>query len=649
MSTKALGGRPIPRTTARVAVPVIALAMVLGTSFTAAASVDEPGVEDRTVEGTVLNIAIEDDGATVQELGDPLPVVSVVEFDDEYYELPDEMTGTLSTGDVVAVTVTSEADLAIEDALQLAAAGEGAEIIAVEETSENVLEEGTLAEGTVAHSLTVLPVYWSAGPSASTASLSTLATSARDYWSSQTGGQVAISSISVRDWKAVTPPTSCDTTAMMDLAASARSANGVGTPTSTSHVLVFFPQWSSCNWSGLATVGGGMIWINGTLVQDVLAHEFGHNLGLGHANALTCTVGGALVPFTLNGCTVREYRDYADVMGIGMANKPTGSLNAALGDHLGLVTLTDLTSLPSGGLTTDLAPLAEVSGHRALRVPVGGGQVYVNYRPAVGRDTRWAGWAGVQVHLKLVDSRGIPTSYLLNMRPETGDFTSPSTVNPSLPAGRSWTVPGIDRAVTVISTGSTARVSVTTAPLVRTQIFTDVPVNYVFYEEIRWLSEQGITTGLGDGSFGAVHNITREAMAVFLYRYSGITDYEPPTTARFWDVPVGRYFYTEISWLASEEITTGLGDGSFGALHQITREAMAAFLFRFAGETDYVPPATPRFPDVPLNHRFYREISWLAERGITNGLGDGRFGSAQSATRQEVAVFLYRLDRLLSF
>jgi hypothetical protein len=501
----------VPGHAVRGIVPLIALAMVIGSAITAGASVDEPaeefltveetvpdvvddgaGAEDglgeplpdttavepeaitedgsveepaeeiRTVEGTVLNVVVEDDEGSVQVLGEALPVVTAVEVDDEYYELPEEMTSTLATGDVVEVTVASDADVAIEDALQLAAAGEvaQAEVLAVEETVESISEDITLAEGAVAHSLTVLPVYWSPGPSTDVASLRTLANSGRDYWSSQTGGQLTIPTIDVRDWVQISAPPSCTSQAMMDLFAAARAAHGVAAPSGNTHVLVYFPQWGSCGWSGMATVGGGMIWINGTLIQDVFAHEFGHNLGLGHANALTCWEGGSRVPLTLSGCTVTEYRDYADVMGIGMSSKPTGSLNTALADHLGMVTLTDLTTLPSGGVTAGLAPLADVSGHRALRMPVAGGQVYVDYRPAVGRDTRWAGWAGVQVHLKTVDSRGIPTSYILNMRPETGDFTSPSTVNPSLPAGRSWLVPGAARAVTVVSAGATASVRV---------------------------------------------------------------------------------------------------------------------------------------------------------------------------------------------
>jgi hypothetical protein len=426
-----------------------------------APAVAPDGIDElRTVEGTVHNIVIETEE---QQHGEPLPVVTAVEVDEQFYEMPAEETATLQTGDVVEVTVSSAPDLPIAEALELASAGESdeASILTVEETGE--VDQGlVLDEAATAHTLTVLPVYWSAGPSVTTASLTTLASSTRDYWAAQTGGQLAISTIDVRNWTNVAAPASCDSTAMMDLHARARSANGVGSPTSTSHVLVFFPQSSSCGWAGMATVGGGTIWVNGSTAPDVLTHEFGHNLGLGHANTMTCAVSGTRVPLTIpvTNCTTVEYRDYADVMGIGMGGKPTGNLNTALADSLGYVALTDVTSPPAGGLTADLSPLGSVSGHRALRMSISNAKLYVDYRPAVGPDNRWSGWAGVQVHLKLVDSRGIPSSYLLNMQPASGDFSSPTSVRPQMPVGTTWQIPGTYHSLGVVSAGSVARVTI---------------------------------------------------------------------------------------------------------------------------------------------------------------------------------------------
>src|SRR5690606_15122748 len=111
------------------------------------------------------------------------------------------------------------------------------------------------------------------------------------------------------------------------------------------------------------------------------------------------------------------------------------------------------------------------------------------------------------------------------------------------------------------------------------------------------------------------------------------------------DVPVSHQFYREVSWLAYREITGGYPDGTFGATNPVTRAAMAAFLYRLAGEPAYTPPTSPRFTDVPLSHPFYKEISWLSQTGITSGYSDGTFRGGSVVTRDAMAAFLYRYDQ----
>ena len=76
--------------------------------------------------------------------------------------------------------------------------------------------------------------------------------------------------------------------------------------------------------------------------------------------------------------------------------------------------------------------------------------------------------------------------------------------------------------------------------------------------------------------------ITREAMAAFLFQFAGSPDFEPPAASSFWDVPETSPFFTQIEWLQYTGIAAGWPDGSFGPGDSITREATAAFLFRAA-------------------------------------------------------------------
>src|SRR5665648_625647 len=154
----------------------------------------------------------------------------------------------------------------------------------------------------------------------------------------------------------------------LDLYSAAVAAQRVAGPTDTRHVAIYFPHTNLCGWAGMASVGGGMVWLNGPVNADVLAHETGHNFGLGHANTYTCSSGGARVALVipLTGCTATPYGDYADVMGIAMTGRPTGSLNTALADQLGLAQVTDLAGQATGVATIDLAALGVVGAGRGL-------------------------------------------------------------------------------------------------------------------------------------------------------------------------------------------------------------------------------------------------------------------------------------------
>jgi hypothetical protein len=140
-------------------------------------------------------------------------------------------------------------------------------------------------------------------------------------------------------------------------------------------------------------------------------------------------------------------------------------------------------------------------------------------------------------------------------------------------------------------------------------------------------------------------------MAAFLHRFAGAPASTPPVTATFADRAVGSAFFREIEWLAAEGISTGSlypdGRRLFLGDDAVTRQAMAAFLYRFAGSPAFSPPTTPTFVDVPAGSPFSAEVEWLASTGITTGtlLGNGTraFEPAEPVTRQAMAAFLHRL------
>ena len=173
------------------------------------------------------------------------------------------------------------------------------------------------------------------------------------------------------------------------------------------------------------------------------------------------------------------------------------------------------------------------------------------------------------------------------------------------------------------------------------QPFSDVHEGDMFYREITWLAGQNITTGWVDGTFRPHESIEREAIAAFFYRMSGSPEVQLPEESPFTDVKEGDPFYKEIVWFQQQGITTGWPDKTFRPHDPVSREAMAAFFYRYSGKPPVEVQNAP-FKDVPEQNMFYREIAWLHDSKITTGWDDGTFRPHESISREAMAAFLYR-------
>jgi len=152
---------------------------------------------------------------------------------------------------------------------------------------------------------------------------------------------------------------------------------------------------------------------------------------------------------------------------------------------------------------------------------------------------------------------------------------------------------------TAIAAGGQHSLALTAADPVQT--FPDVPPTWPFFREVEWLAAEGITTGYPDGTFRPLQSINRDAMAAFLYRFTGSPAFTPPADSPFVDMTPETMFYKEVTWLAHQGIATGWtepdGTRTFRPLQPINRDAMAAFLFRLDGVLSF-DCETPR-PSAP--------------------------------------------------
>ncbi|WP_197466616.1 S-layer homology domain-containing protein [Brachybacterium sp. sponge] len=175
--------------------------------------------------------------------------------------------------------------------------------------------------------------------------------------------------------------------------------------------------------------------------------------------------------------------------------------------------------------------------------------------------------------------------------------------------------------------------------------FTDVPVKNVFFREIEDVAIVGIARGWDDGTYRPGATVSRDVMAAFLYRLAKSPSFTPPKKSPFRDVSPRHVFYKEISWLAHKKISTGWPDGTYRPAQAVTREEMAAFMYRLAGSPNPKRPGGGDFVDVPASAGFARPIRFMAENGISRGWGKWprfEYRPKEPILRDAMAAFLSR-------
>lgn len=168
--------------------------------------------------------------------------------------------------------------------------------------------------------------------------------------------------------------------------------------------------------------------------------------------------------------------------------------------------------------------------------------------------------------------------------------------------------------------------------------FIDVSPNSYYYDAVLWAIMNEVTTGTSATTFSPDAGCTRAQVVTFLWRAAG----EPiaDTNSRFTDVPADQYYFKAVAWANSKGITNGVGDGKFDPNATCTRAQIVTFLWRYAGSP--ASAANSGFSDVPVNQYYSVPVTWAVQNGVTSGIGDGKFAPYDICTRAQVVTFLYR-------
>lgn len=176
--------------------------------------------------------------------------------------------------------------------------------------------------------------------------------------------------------------------------------------------------------------------------------------------------------------------------------------------------------------------------------------------------------------------------------------------------------------------------------------FPDIPEDAWFYAPVNWMVGHRMTQGYSDGTFRPYRDVTRAEAVTFLYRYT-TPDFTPPATARFPDVPVGHNHFDSVSWATATGVVKGYEDDTFKPTRTMTRGEVALILYRRANP-GHTPPATSPFNDTRRGDAYYDAVTWLYEQEITVGLDGGGFGVRENVTRGQIATFLHRYDAVVN-
>ena len=175
--------------------------------------------------------------------------------------------------------------------------------------------------------------------------------------------------------------------------------------------------------------------------------------------------------------------------------------------------------------------------------------------------------------------------------------------------------------------------------------FADVSADDYYYEAVLWAVSQGITLGTDDAHFSPDADCARGQLVTFLWRAAGKPKAEQ--AALFSDVGADAYYGEAVRWAAALGIVNGYSDGCFGAGDPITRQQMAVMLYRFAralGMDTVQSGADVRgFDDFQQVSAYAEEaIAWAANAAILRG-ADNRLMPQAPCTRAQMVTMLNRL------
>ena len=173
--------------------------------------------------------------------------------------------------------------------------------------------------------------------------------------------------------------------------------------------------------------------------------------------------------------------------------------------------------------------------------------------------------------------------------------------------------------------------------------FTDVAEGDWYYDAVAYCWENGIMDGTSGTAFAPNMLLNRAMMAQVLYNLAGGT---ASTVAGFPDVAASAWYADAVNWAAANGYVTGYDNGSYGPEDSLTREQLAVILYRYAGSP--APAGSlDGFADAASASAYAVDaLRWAVGEGLLTGKDGGRLDPTGTASRAELAQILARFAQM---
>lgn len=178
-------------------------------------------------------------------------------------------------------------------------------------------------------------------------------------------------------------------------------------------------------------------------------------------------------------------------------------------------------------------------------------------------------------------------------------------------------------------------------PQVPQTTFADVPASAWYYNAVEYVYENGLMSGVSGGRFAPDDTLTRAMLVQTLYAMEGRP---AAASAGFADVASGDWYASAVNWAAANGVVSGVSETGFGPNNALTREQLALILYRFAQYKGYDVTGTSdlaAYADGSSVSGWAAEaMGWAVDAGLISGVGGNQIAPTGTASRAQVAQIL---------